>query len=93
MTESEDLRTQETKQVSPETIHALQHRQYNPHTPEQWTKIKSDWESYKQDIGLEIDLYLQLKAEGKSEGDALKLVEEHRKEVEKTREAWYDLRR
>jgi hypothetical protein len=93
MKESGDLHTQEVKQASPEAIRALQHRQYNPYTPEQWAKIKSDWESYKQDVGLEVEIYLQLTREGKSNGDALKLVEEYRKEVEKTREVWYDLRR
>lgn len=93
MTESEDLHTQEAEQASPEAIRVVQHVLYNPYTGEQWAKIKSDWESYKQDIGLEVNLYLRLKREGKSDGDALKLIDEHRKDIEKTREAWYDLRR
>jgi len=84
---------QKRRVVFRDDISLLQHSPYNPYTKEQWAKIKSDWVSYKQDIGLEVDLYLQLTGEGKSDGDALKLVEERRKEVEKTREAWYDLRR
>lgn len=51
---------------------------YNPYTKEQWEKIKSDWNLYKNAIGLEGNLYAQLKNQGLSEGDISKRIEEYR---------------
>lgn len=51
---------------------------YNPYTKEQWEKIKRGWDLYKSAMGLEGDLYIQLKNQGLSEGDISKRIGEHR---------------
>ena len=53
-------------------------RQYNPYTKEQREKIKKGWTLYKGAIGLEGDLYIQLKNQGLFEGEISKKIGEYR---------------
>ncbi|PIP57444.1 hypothetical protein COX03_03125 [Candidatus Woesebacteria bacterium CG22_combo_CG10-13_8_21_14_all_39_10] len=51
---------------------------YNPYTKEQWEKIKRGWNLYKSAIGLEGDLFLELKERGLSEGEISEHLDKHR---------------
>ena len=67
---------------------------YDPYTKEQWEKIKRGWDLYKSAMGLEGDLYIQLKNQSLSDGEISKrigeyretrknLIEDYRREIKK----------
>jgi Ribonuclease G/E len=78
--------------TSPGGIDRPQLKEYNPYTKEQRERIKDAWEMYKKDIGLDVDLCLRLAREGKSEDEITEAVNDHHRDVEKTLEAWHNLR-
>ncbi len=71
----------------------LQSGEYRPYTKEQWAKIKVLWNLYKENIGLEEDIYLKLVQEGKNLDEINSAIEKHRKGVEDNLETWHSLRK
>ncbi len=66
--------------------------QYWPYTKEQWGKISQLWDIYREAVGLEGELYLQLKGKGKNENEISEAINKHNKDVAGNREAWHQLR-
>lgn len=64
---------------------------YNPYTQEQSKKIKEMWFIYRNDIGLEGDIYRKLIKEGLSEREIDVIIDGHRAEVKELKKAWEDI--
>lgn len=65
----------------------------NPYANEQWNVIKTFWNIYKQDIGLEGEIYLELKRKGAGQDIILDAINKHREERNENLEAWRNLRK
>ncbi len=79
---------------SPQDVDISQFSQYWPYTKEQWGKIEELWRTYKEDIGLEGDLYLELKKRNLSPADIGTEIKRHNNgdEIKHNLTAWNDLR-
>ncbi len=64
---------------------------YNPYSKAQAERIKELWSIYREDVGLEGDIYHNLVKEGKDQGIIDSEITDFRKSVEKSREAWHNL--
>jgi len=79
--------------ISLQGVNEPQLKEYNPYTKEQREKIKEVWEMYKEDIGLDGELYFKLAREGKSVDEITEAINDHHRDVERNLEAWHNLRR
>jgi hypothetical protein len=66
---------------------------YRPYTKQQSARIKEMWTLYKDNIGLEGNICLNLVQDGKDLGEIKKAVEEHRASIKENLEAWHGLRK
>lgn len=64
---------------------------YNPYTKAQAERIKELWSIYREDVGLEGDIYHNLVIAGKDQGIIDSEITDFRKSVEESREAWHNL--
>lgn len=64
---------------------------YNPYTKAQAERIKTLWSIYRENIGLEGDIYHNLIKEGKEKDIIDSEITSYRKSVEGNREAWHNL--
>lgn len=53
-------------------------RQYSPLPPDVTRRMLARWRRYKETIGLEGELYLDMKKEGRSEEEIKTVIEGHR---------------
>lgn len=58
---------------------------------EQQAKIKDLWGLYKEEFGLEGDLYFNLKKSGMSDDQINKILESRNNKVGENLQSWYDL--
>jgi hypothetical protein len=66
---------------------------YNPFTQKQWEMIKLNWDIYKRDVGLEGELFLNLKKAEIGENEILETINQFRRDRQIVLESWRDLRK